>query len=456
VRNKVNLSLSTKILASFIFAVVLVFAIMSVFIVKTVKANTYNSEKEKAGIILDSISSEIGMSLFLGLTGEAAGKVKELLKNPNVLSVRISLSDGTVIGRFDSDGKESFDGAIVVKKDISDSVNGQKQASIELLYSNKNYLELIDNFQSATLKFLLIAVVIFALNLLFIKYLLYPLSVIASKMREYSPGKKVEFDIVENDNEIGSIISSFKAMQENIDIYSEKVMQKERELFNQSKLKSMADMINAVAHHWRQPLAGIGALLEDLKFAYRYGELDEAYLEKSVLESRVLLSSMSKTIDNFRYFFMATDENEKFGIEGVVKEVCAAFEMQYAASGIELEYGGDDFLLSGQKELLKEVLVNLLSNSKDAIEDKKTKEPTLRGRIRIWLSAAEKSVICLDNGGGISDENLDRVLEPYFTTKGQGKGVGMGLFMSKCIIENMGGTLKISNTVDGLSAKIKF
>ena len=140
----------------------------------------------------------------------------------------------------------------------------------------------------------------------------------------------------------------------------------------------------------------------------------------------------------------------------MVKEVCAAFEMQYAASGIELEYGGDDFLLSGQKELLKEVLVNLLSNSKDAIEDKKTKEPTLRGRIRIWLSAAEKSVICLDNGGGISDENLDRVLEPYFITKGQGKGVGMGLFMSKCIIENMGGTLKISNTIDGLSAKIKF
>ena len=91
-RNRVNLSLSAKILASFIFAVVLVFAIMSVFIIKTVKANMYNSEKEKAGIILDSISSEIGMSLFLGLTGEAAGKVKDLLKNPNVLSVRISLS----------------------------------------------------------------------------------------------------------------------------------------------------------------------------------------------------------------------------------------------------------------------------------------------------------------------------------------------------------------------------
>ena len=72
------------------------------------------------------------------------------------------------------------------------------------------------------------------------------------------------------------------------------------------------------------------------------------------------------------------------------------------------------------------------------------------------MSAAEKSVICLDNGGGISDENLDRVLEPYFTTKGQGKGVGMGLFMSKCIIENMGGTLKVSNTPDGLAVKITF
>lgn len=449
-------ALSAKILATFIAASLAVFLYIAYSVVVSVKENTYISEREKASILLDSVASEIGMSLYLGFEDQAVQKTKELLSYPDVLTIEIHNISGQSIGRFGAlnMGSEALKDAIIVKKPLKERVSGKEIGSLELYYSNRNYLRLINNFEQMLFKFFAVAALIFALALLFVRHMLAPLGVIAEKMREYIPGKRISFENNHQNDEIGSIIASFKTMQVNIDSFLDEIRRKDSELMRQSKLKALADMINAVAHHWRQPLNAIGIILQDMEFAYKYGELDENYIKTNVATSMAILQKMSKTIDDFRLFFMSSDEKEEIDLFVLAMEVMNAFEEQLSSSDIGIRIEGSGFYVSGQRALLKEVLATLVSNSKDAILERHGGK--IRGDITIRLDAQKRELECCDNGGGMPEEVLLRAFEPYYTTKEQGKGVGLGLFMSKTVLANMGADISLANTKEGVCVKLKF
>ncbi len=453
-----NFTLSSKILASFIAASLAVFLYIAYSVVVSVKTSTYISEKEKAGILLDSVASEIGMSLYLGFDAQGVQKAKELLSYPDVLSVSIMTASGRTIGHFGAMnlGDDAIKEAIKVKKIVKDSVNGRDIAVLELYYSNRNYLRLINNFEQLLIKFFAVSALIFAFMLFFVRRLLSPLSDIAENMREYIPGKNVVFSRKESDDEIGSIILSFNAMQTNIDNFLEEIRKKDSELMRQSKLKALADMINAVAHNWRQPLNAIGIMLQDFEYAHQYGELNEAYIKNSVSKSMELLNKMSKTIDDFRLFFASSTEEESIDVGKIAEEVAKAYEDQLSSMNTRIRIDGDGFVIIGQKELLRDVISSLVSNAKDAIDEKLNENPSFKGDITIKLDPEHRRVECIDNGGGMDKESLERAFEPYFTTKEQGKGVGLGLFMSRTVVANMNGELTIANKHGGLSALISF
>lgn len=449
-------ALSAKILATFIAASLAVFLYIAYSVVVSVKENTYISEREKASILLDSVASEIGMSLYLGFEDQAVQKTKELLSYPDVLTIEICNISGQSIGRFGAlnMGSEALKDAIRVKKPLKERVSGKEIGSLELYYSNRNYLRLINNFEQMLFKFFVVAALIFALALLFVRHMLAPLGVIAEKMREYIPGKHIMLENNHKNDEIGSIIVSFKAMQVNIDSFLEEIRRKDSELMRQSKLKALGDMINAVAHHWRQPLNAIGIILQDMEFAYKYGELDENYIKTNIATSMAILQKMSKTIDDFRLFFMSNDEKEEIDLFALALEVMNAFEEQLSSSDIGIHIEGGSFFVSGQRVLLKEVLAALVSNSKDAILEHH--KGRIRGDITIRLDPQRREVECCDNGGGMPEEVLLRAFEPYYTTKEQGKGVGLGLFMARTVVANMNGELTLANKKDGLSVVIVF
>ncbi len=453
-----NFTLSSKILASFILASLAVFLYIAYSVVVSVKASTYISEKEKAGILLDSVASEIGMSLYLGFDAQGVQKAKELLSYPDVLSISIMTASGRTIGHFGALnlGDDALKEAIKVKKVVKDSVNGKDIAVLELYYSNRNYLRLINNFEQLLIKFFAVSTLIFALTLFFVRRLLSPLEEIAENMREYIPGKNIVFDRKESDDEIGSIISSFNAMQTNIDSFLEEIRKKDSDLMRQSKLKALADMINAVAHNWRQPLNAVGIMLQDFEYAYQYGELDEAYIKENVSKSMEILNQMSKTIDNFRLFFTSSSKEESIEVGEIAAEVVGAYEEQLSSINTRIRIDGDSFVIIGQKQLLRDVVSSFVSNAKDAIEERLSENANFKGDITIKLDAEHKRIECIDNGGGMSEEVLIRAFEPYYTTKEQGKGVGLGLFMSRTVIANMNGELTLANKNGGLSVLISF
>lgn len=455
---KSSLSLSTKILASFIAATLAVFAYFAYSVVISVKESMLTSEKDKAGMLLNAVSQDIAMSLYLGLEKQGAEQARELLTHPDVLAVSLIGGDNKIIGGFESIGAdpEELKKAIRVTRPIKDSLTGKHIATLDLKYSNRNYKRLLDDFKDILTKFIAISAFIFIFTLLYVKKLLSPLSQIAGTIREYVPGKKIAFDRKESDDEIGTIITSFKAMQNNIDASLEEIRKKDGELMRQSKLKALMDMMNAVAHHWRQPLNAIGIILQDFKYAYKYEELDEKYIETNVEISMGLLNNMSKTIDDFRLFFASSEKEEQISVLNIINEALLAIRSQMSFLNIKIEISGDDFIVSGQKELLRDVCHSIITNSKDAICEKSEHNRGFVGEITIKLDPALRTVEFLDNGGGFCDEAMSRVFEPYFSTKEQGKGVGLGLFMSRTAIANMNGDLTVSNENGGAKVLISF
>jgi PAS domain S-box-containing protein len=231
-------------------------------------------------------------------------------------------------------------------------------------------------------------------------------------------------------------------------------IEQEQILIHQSKLASMGEMIGAIAHQWRQPLNSLAISLENLQDFYdANGEITEDFLEQTLQKSVAKIKFMSKTIDDFRNFFKADKSLEYFRIREAIENSCSIFGAQFEYYNIKTEIFGDDFSILGLKGEFQQVIVNLLSNSFDAIKSFKKNRS---GLIRIILNSFERSLTISDNGGGVKPEILERIFEPYFTTKEEGKGSGIGLYMSKVIIENMKGNIIAINSDTGLNIKMEF
>lgn len=231
----------------------------------------------------------------------------------------------------------------------------------------------------------------------------------------------------------------------------EENIKKDKLLQEQAKLASMGEMIGAIAHQWRQPLNTLGLNIQTLTDEYEDGNINQKFLTKFEKEQMETINFMSKTIDEFRNFFRIDKEKEEFYILESIEKVKNLVLPQMNAYFIEININGDDFKFKGYKNEFSHVILNLINNAKDSIIEKNIKN----GKIDILVK--EKTIIFNDNGTGISKEIISRIFEPYFTTKPEGKGTGIGLYMSKIIIEeHFKGTLTASNIEDGASFIIEF
>ena len=228
----------------------------------------------------------------------------------------------------------------------------------------------------------------------------------------------------------------------------------EQLLVQQSKMAAMGEMVGMIAHQWRQPLNAVGLTIQDLEEAWEYGEIDGDYLRRSVDEAMEQVHFMSRTIDDFRLFFRKTDEKSVFDPEKAVEETLSLIRAQITGNHIKLVHdrGEPGLKVLGYPNEFKQALINVISNGKDAILEVREKHGKKGGRIHVSSRREGEGflVAVQDDGGGIPEEVLERVFEPYFTTKEEGKGTGIGLYMCKVIIEdNMGGKVAAENRGDG-------
>lgn len=250
------------------------------------------------------------------------------------------------------------------------------------------------------------------------------------------------------------------SLEERIKEEVEKNSKREKAMFEQSKLAQMGQMMQAVAHHWRQPLNALGMYVQNIHFLYDMKELTKEDMDGFKNESMDVIQKMSKTIDSFRNLFLPDAQRLDFCVEDAMNEVITIVTPKMTGDNIELvDNKAGRHIVSGYKNEFKQVFLNLLTNA----ADETLKQNGENKKIEIFSLKKDDNIeICVkDFGGGIPSELVNRIFEPYFTTKEQGSGIGMGLYMSKELIErHFGGTLRAENAEDGtlfvISLPVRF
>ncbi|MBB1487864.1 sensor histidine kinase [Oceanospirillum sediminis] len=285
------------------------------------------------------------------------------------------------------------------------------------------------------------------------------------------------FSVMMTDNDEPLAIGILQDISREVTL-EENAQEKEQLLIQQSKMAAMGEMLGAIAHQWRQPLTAIGVLLLNLKDTYQHHQLTPEYMDKQVRQAYSHLNFLSETIDDFRNFFAPAKTPAPFCIIRATLSAIKMTQVQLNNCGIDLAIrlvDHEDIVLLEAPELLAperqlqvmgfknefiQVVINLINNAKDAVVERQDTEAH-QGRISISIirdkNHQKALVIVEDNGSGISEQIIDRIFEPYFTTKPEGKGTGIGLYMSKIIIEkNMTGKLEAHGFPNGTALTISL
>ncbi|MCG3651087.1 HAMP domain-containing histidine kinase [Aliarcobacter butzleri] len=363
------------------------------------------------------------------------------------------------------------------KEEVTKILDSQTQIISKIMDENK--FEIKDSIRALINE---LSTVTFAMIVLVIIIALFMSSYLSKKIDDILIGTKkfanneLDYRIkVTSTDEIGQLENSFNEMagkieklisqekklntelEEKVIVETSKQKEQEQLLIQQTRLAAMGEMIGNIAHQWRQPLNALGLILQNLKFSYEIGELDEKMIDKSVKKATMLTENMSKTIDDFRNFFRPNKAKENFKInEGITKAV-ELIESTFEHNNIKLEkdFVSSDIEFFGFANEFSQVILNLLTNAKDAVLENKIENPLIIIQTKIDDEYIYISI--KDNGLGIKDEIINKIFEPYFTTKDEGKGTGIGLYMSKIIIENnMNGKIEVKNEQNGANVIIKL
>ncbi len=251
-------------------------------------------------------------------------------------------------------------------------------------------------------------------------------------------------------------ITKIKVSQEELKLKVEdevkKNRAKDRILIQQSKLASMGEMIGNIAHQWRQPLNNVSLILQFLRDNYKNEAVSSEKLEKFMNRANTHIEYMSETIDDFRNFYKPSKVQNEFAVKECIDTLLHMVKNQYDTENIKIEFTSDDIVITNYENELKQSILNILNNAKDALVSKKENvDFDALIHISVKQSNNDVKIEIINNGDTIKDDIIDRIFEPYFTTKFEHQGTGIGLYMTKSIIEtNMKGRIEVENTKDGV------
>ncbi|OGR28036.1 MAG: hypothetical protein A2X83_09015 [Desulfuromonadales bacterium GWD2_54_10] len=276
---------------------------------------------------------------------------------------------------------------------------------------------------------------------------------VIESVRDITAKIQVETELEQKQQQLEKINGS---LEQRINQAVSELRRKDALLIQQNRLASMGEMINNIAHQWRQPLNNIALIVQNLPFSLKSGELDARDLDKEVAGAMEIIIHMSRTIDDFRNFFRQDKEKQNFIVNTVLERSLKLVSTALTHDKILVDVASEqDVTTSGYQNEYAQVLLNILANAREVLTERRIPEP----RICIHLTSENgRSMLTIrDNGGGIADDVLPRIFDPYFTTKEPGKGTGIGLYMSKVIIEqNMDGHLSARNIHGGAEFAIEL
>ena len=252
---------------------------------------------------------------------------------------------------------------------------------------------------------------------------------------------------------VGILVEDKKSQERELEkIIAEEIRKNQEQqllLIQQSRLAQMGEMLSMIAHQWRQPLNALMLSNQLIVSKYTKKRLDDDSIEYFKNNSRMLIKQMSQTVDDFKNFFRPAKKKEVFCVNEIVKSALNMVKDLYAQENISVSFKEKEYLYTfGHPNELGQAILNITNNAKDALIENEIKDK----RIEIVLSK-EKSTIILkitDNAGGIPESIIDKIFDPYFSTKSKKNGTGLGLYMTKMIIdEQLDANIEVKNALFG-------
>ena len=235
-------------------------------------------------------------------------------------------------------------------------------------------------------------------------------------------------------------------LEEKFNLYRNDIEKKQDILFQQSKMAAMGEMIGNIAHQWRQPLSTITTVSSGMSLQKQMGVLNDDFFEEGTKKITKSAQYLSQTIDDFRNFFNPAKEKNSFVLENAFNSTLDLVDAQFRTKNIEIFKDIEKLTINSYENELIQVFINILNNAKDAFL-----ENEIKGKRYIFIKAyVDKSLLAIeikDSAGGIPNDILPRVFEPYFTTKAHKDGTGIGLYMTKEIItKHLDGKISVENS----------
>ena len=263
--------------------------------------------------------------------------------------------------------------------------------------------------------------------------------------------KKYKNEVEQREEELHSLNENLSMkVQSGID----EGKQKDKKILEQAKLARIGSMISMIAHQWRQPLTELSGILMELETATRFKKVNEKHILGAIERSDKMIQFMSNTIDDFRNFYRPDKVKEEFLVSNSCKNAINIIGATLKNFNIKLNINVEnDKKIYGYPTEFSQVILNILSNAADILVEKSIKNP------QIDLNIDTKGILSIitikDNAGGIAQKNQELIFDPYFSTKDSSKGTGLGLYISKLIVErNMDGELSVYNDDKGAVFKI--
>jgi PAS domain S-box-containing protein len=278
--------------------------------------------------------------------------------------------------------------------------------------------------------------------------------------------KHMENSLLEQAEQLEDEVSKREVAQENLEELNSSLenridqavadlRHKDLALIQQGRLASMGEMVNNIAHQWRQPLNNIGLIIQNLQFSFDAGNISRDELKKEIDTAMDVILHMSRTIDDFRNFFREDKQKREFNVSKTIHRALEFVSAILSIHNIQVDFKDNESVnADGYQNEYAQVILNILSNAREACIERSIGAPCIQ--IRITRENGHSAVYIRDNCGGVAEDIMPKIFDPYFTTRSPDKGTGIGLYMSKMIIEqNMGGHLTAKNTEDGVEFRIE-
>jgi len=438
------MKLTFKITATVLITVISLLIFFGFFIIKDEKKFLETLQNRQGKTIVNTISISILDSVLLSDYAAIDTIVENISQAyKNIISIQVSMNDKVVSQAFkeemSKDEKSSFKSNVVIDDVVL--------AKVVITVSNLEDSKLIDKrveymiFISSLITCLLIFILI-----LIIKYLLInKINFISKSTKQIKLNNLHKHIEINTNDEFKDLANNINEMTKQLDKEIQENRSKTKLLSEQSKMASLGEMLGNIAHQWRQPLSVISSAATGSKLQKEMEMLEDKDFYRAMDSINNSAQYLSQTIEDFRGFFNPNNiKIREIEISKTIKKVLNIVNSQFAAKNIKIIKNINNITLKSIENELIQVLINILNNSKDALLDKEAENKL------IFIKTYKKDdILCievLDNAGGIKDDVIDKVFEPYFTTKHQAKGTGIGLYMSHDIVINhLKGNITVSN-----------